>query len=48
MYNASKGEPEKNTKTPYYNRQCNKSVIRTAAEYRLNYRPMNKKHSHTN
>ena len=48
IYNASKGESEKNTKTPHYNRQCNKSVIRTAAEYQLNYRPMNKKHSHTN
>ena len=43
-----KEKSEKNTKTPHYNRQCNKSVIRTAAEYQLNYRPINKKHSHTN
>lgn len=48
IYNASKGEPEKNTKTPHYNRQCDKSVIWTAAKRWLNYRPMNKEHSHTN
>ena len=33
LQNASKGESEKSTKTPHYNRQCNKSVLWTAAEY---------------